>query len=223
LPSKYIPPPASEQELLSHAELLAGKTLGQLARETGLPLPVNHRQHKGWTGKLAELCLGATAASLAEPDFQLIGIELKTVPINRQGKPKESTYVCTLNLADTQNVEWESSIVRKKLSRVLWLPVEADPGISFAQRRFGSAMLWSPDPGAEAILRNDWEEIMDLVVTGNLDQISSSQGSYLQIRPKAASGSTLGKFHNRDGTPSVTLPRGFYLRASFTRSILCEE
>jgi len=219
---KYTNPPDSEQELLAKTGQLAGKSLGQVAREIKLQVPSDQIHHKGWIGKLAELYLGATASNLAEPDFQLIGVELKTVPMNKHGNPKESTYVCTINLSDTTGVQWETSIVRKKLSRVLWLPVEAEPTIPYSQRRFGTALLWSPGPDQESVLQNDWEEIMDLIATGNLDQVSSSQGRYLQIRPKAASGVALGKSYTQDGIPTTTLPRGFYLRASFTRTILSE-
>jgi DNA mismatch repair protein MutH len=205
--------------LLARANTLTGKTLAQLSAATGLPLPANHRHHKGWTGRLAEICLGADAANLAQPDFRLIGVELKTIPINRLGNPGESTYVCMVNLAETAGLQWQASTVRRKLARVLWLPVEGVASIPFAHRRFGTARLWSPDPVQEAVLREDWEEIMELIATGNLDQISSAQGRYLQVRPKAASGKSLGVSFNEDGIRTATLPRGFYLRASFTRTL----
>lgn len=213
------PPPATERDLLARAAQLAGKSLAQAAQEMDLAMPPGMNRHKGWIGTLAECFLGASAANLAEPDFQQLGIELKTVPINRHGYPKESTYVCVINLSGTGSTNWETSLVRKKLSRVLWLPVEGDTGIPLSQRRFGSALLWSPTAEQEAVLRNDWEEIMELIATGNLDQVRSTQGSYLQVRPKAANGAASGRYYAEGGELSLTLPRGFYLRASFTRTL----
>jgi len=216
---KYSSPPATEEELLSRANNLAGKTLRQIAQELDIPMPPNLLRHKGWIGTLAERYLVATASTLAEPDFQRIGVELKTIPVNQSGLPKESTYVTTVTLSEITGSTWETSAVRKKLERVLWLPVESANMIPLAQRRFGSATLWSPTAEQDKILRIDWEEIMELVGTGKLDEVSSALGRYLQIRPKAANALSLGKFYANDGNPASTLPRGFYLRAGFTRSL----
>ena len=164
--------------------------------------------------------LGASAGNLSEPDFQLIGVELKTLPMGASGKPKESTYVCTVPLTDTAGLTWETSTVKRKLNRVLWLPVEAAPNLPLAQRRFGSAILWSPDARQEAVLRDDWQELTDMIGMGELDRISSHYGRYLQIRPKAANARALGQAYDEEGLPAATLPRGFYLRTSFTRQIL---
>lgn len=212
--------PRSEEELLERAGRLAGRTLQRAATNAGLPLPANHRHAKGWTGTVAENFLGATAQNLSEPDFQLIGVELKTLPLGKNGLPRESTYICTVPLVETDRATWETSIVKRKLNRVLWLPVEGDPDIPFAERRFGTAFLWTPDVHQEILLRQDWEELMDMVVLGELDRIGSRLGRILQIRPKAANASSLGRFWDEDGNPAATLPRGFYLRASFTKEIL---
>jgi DNA mismatch repair protein MutH len=214
-----IPSPKSEQELLIRADQLAGKTINNIALSLDLIVPENQNHHKGWTGNLAELFLGATASNRSEPDFQNIGVELKTIPMTKPGNPKESTYVCTLNLTETAGASWHTSSVYKKLKRVLWLPIESNPTIPLKDRRFGSAKLWSPDKSQETILKNDWEEIMELASTGDLDMISSSLGIYLQIRPKAANARSLGKSFSREGRATTTLPRGFYLRTSFTRTL----
>jgi DNA mismatch repair protein MutH len=119
-------PPDSEEELMTRAEKMAGKTLFQIAQTLNVNVPDNQSHHKGWTGQLAELYLGATASNLAEPDFQNIGVELKTIPMAKNGTPKESTYICTVNLTNTAGINWETSVIKKKLTRVLWLPVESD-------------------------------------------------------------------------------------------------
>lgn len=205
---------------MQRAGQLAGKTLGQIAETLGLSVPADQRRAKGWVGGLMERYLGATATSLSEPDFQYIGVELKTLPVNYNGRPKESTYVCTVPLMELSALNWESSNVKQKLAKVLWVPVEADPSISLARRRAGSPFLWTPNPEQEAILRGDWEELMEMVCLGELDQISSRQGRYLQIRPKAANARSLTRTITETGEFGLTLPRGFYLRPAFTYSLL---
>lgn len=218
-----VTPPRSDQELLRRAQDLAGKTIRQTAQETGMVVPVDPKRAKGWVGEMAERCLGATAGNRSEPDFQFLNVELKTLPLGDNGRPKESTYVCTVALTDIHGQQWLKSAVKKKLSKILWLPVEADDSIDFLQRRFGSAFLWSPGEEDERILENDWNELMEMITTGRLDQISASHGEYLQIRPKAANARSLGKSFDEEGRISETLPRGFYLRTSFTNKILARH
>jgi len=218
-----VSPPRSEAELITKARDIAGLTLQQLAARANWPLPDSLHKAKGWIGQLVEQQLGATAASLPEPDFQHIGVELKTLPVNQQGLPRESTYVCTVPLIDNAGQQWHSSWVRRKLQRVLWLPIEAEPEIPLAARRIGSALLWSPSPQQESVLQQDWEELTDLIVTGQLEQISARQGTWLQIRPKAANARALCTTYDAEGLPAETLPRGFYLRTAFTRQILAGQ
>lgn len=212
-------PPLSEKILLESASEIAGKTLQQIAKQQGLATPDDQLHNKGWVGQLIELSLGASAGSRPEPDFQHIGVELKTLPLNRSGSPKESTFVCAINLSKIES-HWEESLVKHKLSRVLWIPIEADPEIPLAARRIGSAILWSPDKKQETALKRDWQELMDIIAIGELEQITAHQGKYLQVRPKAANTRALTKGTDSEGEEILTLPRGFYLRTSLTRQIL---
>lgn len=215
-----VSPPKSEEQLLKRARQLAGLTLADLAIKFNQTIPKDTRHAKGWIGQLVETTLGATASSLAEPDFQLIGIELKTLPLTNSGKPKESTYVCTVPLTNLHEQEWSSCWLKRKLQRVLWLPIEADKRIPLASRHIGNAILWSPDEDEATQLQQDWEELMELVCLGKLDQITSHMGRYLQIRPKGANAKSLTTTLDEEGNTIQTLPRGFYLRPEFTQQIL---
>ena len=216
----HVTPPQTTTELEARARALAGVSVGELAQHAGVKLPTEPCQAKGWLGQLIESRLGATAGPRAEPDFQAIGVELKTLPLNRHGRPRESTYVCTVPLTSTGDHVWETSWVRRKLSKVLWIPVEADPGIALARRRIGFPLLWSPTPEQAEMLRRDWEELMDMVCLGRLEEITARHGVCLQIRPKAANSRALRIATGAGGEQTLSLPRGFYLRSSFTAQIL---
>lgn len=216
----YTPPPQSEAELLERCREAAGRPLGELAARHNVAVPADLRRHKGWVGQLIEVVLGADAASLAEPDFRAIGVELKTLPVDAAGRPRESTYVCTVPLEDGIGETWETSWIRRKLARVLWLPIEAEPTIPLPERRLGTALLWSPDDEEAALLRTDWEELMEMVCTGGLEEVTARLGQVLQIRPKAANARVLTAAVGREGERVLTNPRGFYLRPAFTRRIL---
>jgi DNA mismatch repair protein MutH len=139
-----IAPPESEAELLSRVWDLAGLTLGELGARVDVEVPDESVRGKGVAGQILEKALGATAASRAEPDFVRLGIELKTIPLDAAGKPKESTFVCSISLSAMADTDWEQSVVLKKLSKVLFVPVEAASETPLRDRRIGRAYLWEP-------------------------------------------------------------------------------
>ena len=183
-------------------------------------MPANPKNAKGWTGELLEICLGATAGNRSVPDFEALGIELKTMPLNAQLRPKESTFVCHAALHGTTEQRWEDSPVYAKLQRVLWVPIEADPDIELALRRVGEVFLWSPSTKDWQILRCDWEEHMETIALGHIEQIDGRRGEYLQIRPKGYSSQDRTTTFDATGEKVSANPRGFYLRRSFTAKIL---
>ena len=215
-----LKPPASPEELLERAGAFAGSTLGALAARSALPVPEDLRRAKGWVGGLFELSLGATAKSRAVPDFEALGIELKTLPVRLDGQPLETTFVCTIPLLDMARVEWEQSGVFRKLRRVLWVPVEGTRSTPVANRRIGTPLLWSPSPEEDADLRFDWEELAGMIGRGRVEDLTGHLGRYLQVRPKARDSHARRRATGMDGAGITALPRGFYLRTSFTARIL---
>lgn len=213
-------PPASEAELLDRAQAFAGCTLAELAATLRLPLPVDPRRAKGWAGQLVETALGAPSAGTAGPDFPGLGVELKTIPVTAAGRPRESTWVCTAPMADVTGLRWETSLVRAKLSRVLWVPTVDGTDRDFRSRRVGAPLLWSPSAEEEATIRADWEEFMEDIALGRIRAISGRRGIALQLRPKAADSREREWTTDEEGAPVLANPRGFYLRASFTAQIL---
>jgi len=205
---------------MDSAYFLAGKTLGEIAHRQAIPIPPNLKRAKGWVGELLEAALGASAGSRPVPDFESIGVELKSIPLNARHKPQESTFVSSVPLIDTVGLKWSSSVVKAKLDRVLWVPVEAAHRIPIANRRIGRPILWSPSPEDSAILQADWEEHIERIALGKLDELGAQLGTYLQIRPKALNKQDRTPATGGNGTRTAALPRGFYLRTILTRKIL---
>lgn len=216
-------PPQTEQELLSRAQALAGLTLGELAAQAGIIPPPDLRRDKGWVGQLLEWHLGASAGSKPVPDFIELGIELKTIPIGYHGRPLETTFVCVAPLIGLHGLNWENSHIRHKLAKVLWVPVEGERDIPLADRHVGSPLLWQPSEEEENQLRQDWEELMDMIVLGQVELITAKHGEVLQLRPKAANNKALTEAYGANGQPIKTLPRGFYIKTHFTAAILAKH
>ena len=212
--------PQTLEQLLSQAQSIAGLTFGELADELHIPVPPDLKRDKGWVGMLLEHALGATAGSKAEQDFSHLGVELKTLPINAEGYPLETTFVSLAPLVQNSGVKWENSHVRHKLSCVLWMPIEGSRHIPLRERHIGAPILWKPTAEQERQLKQDWEELMDLIVLGKLDQITARIGEVMQLRPKGVNSRAVTKGIGKNGEIIDTLPLGFYLRKEFTAQIL---
>ena len=116
------------EALLAHARALVGVELGALADALGLPVPVGRVRTKGWSGQVIEHELGVAVGGARGPDFAALGIELKTVPVTPALVPLESTAVCQIDPIAIAGESWETSYVREKLARVLFVALEVPAG-----------------------------------------------------------------------------------------------
>ena len=213
--------PTSEVELMHRADALAGRSLADIAGEHAWAVPPDLKRHKGWIGDLVERGLGVQGAGYAGPDIPELGVEIKTIPVDERGKPRESSWVCKAPMERLALGSWMDSPVRKKLARVLWVPVlgEGAP----AGRRIGAPLLWSPSAEQEELLAEDWHLLAELIGEGEVWQWKAHHGKALQVRPKAARGDDWVWVLDTEGEWVRTSPLGFYLRARFTAGVLAEE
>jgi len=210
----------SEKDLIEKYKSISGLTFAQLAANLNLAIPIKPLQRKGFIGMAIELALGANSGNKSQPDFNDLGIELKTLPLNSLGKVAESTFVTAIPLLTINKQSWKTSQCYAKLKNVLWIPIEDDDRVVYGERRIGEGIIWSPNSNDEQVLANDWEELTSLIITGQIDKINASLGEYLQIRPKGANSKSLCYCYDEFGNKTKTMPRGFYLRSSFTTRIL---
>lgn len=212
--------PKSEEELIARSQQLAGLSLGEVANEAGIVIPENLNKAKGWAGLLLEQVLGASAGSKPEPDFPHLGIELKSLPINRYGKPLETTFVCVAPLTGLVGINWQNCHLKHKLAKVLWVPIIAERDIPVADRVIATPFMWSPSIEEEKLLADDWQELTDMIVLGEVENIAGKHGQVLQLRPKAANSHAKTKAFDKHGNAFMTLPRGFYLKTHFTEMLV---
>lgn len=218
-----IQPPHTKEECTHRAEMIAGMKLAELAQALQETVPTNTTHAKGWVGQLIEKALGAQSGSQPLPDFPGLGIEIKTVPVDEKGTPFETTYVCTAPLTLSETMRWEKSVVRDKLKCVLWVPYQGIPSLPLNRRLIGFPLLWHLDAETESILTRDFEELVELILNGKVEYIRAELGAFLHIRPKAARGSSRTKGIGEEGQIIKTLPRGFYLRKTFTEKLFKEH
>lgn len=208
--------------LLAHARALIGAELGEIAEGLGLPVPSGTVRTKGWSGQILEHELGAVVGGQRGPDFAALGVELKTVPVGDGLVPRESTAVCQIDPIAIAADSWESSYVREKLRRVLFVALQvSEDDDSVGARRVAAVRLWSPDAHEERALRDDFDLfVRGYFRRGRVDEISGHLGQVMQVRPKGRNARDLRDGYDAQGRPTRVGKCGFYLRPAFVAAIL---
>lgn len=218
--------------ILIKAKSLQGYNLEDLHNYLNISSPKSIIKSKGHTGQLIELLLGASATSKPIPDFPELGLEIKTLPIDNNHKVLETTYVCTAPVLSNLNNKnyknnfiFEESVVYKKLNLVLWVPIiynyknKIQNSNIYTNRIIGQSFIWHPSIKELNLIKTDWIELTEMLILGQADKVSSHYGEVLQIRPKAANSNSITTSTDMEGNKIKTLPRGYYLRTSFTQRI----
>ena len=165
--------------------------------------------------------LGVAIGGARGPDFQALGIELKTVPVTPALLPLESTAVCQIDPIAIAGESWETSYVRAKLARVLFVALEVPEGArSVGDRRVAAVTLWAPGPDDDAVLRGDFDLfVREYFRRGRAAEITGHLGAALQVRPKGRDATDLRAAYDAAGKPTRIGKMGFYLRPTFVRQI----
>lgn len=219
---RLVLPPASSGELLDRAQALAGQTMGTIAHAHERAVPADLRRNKGWVGDTVERALGAGAGNKQAPDFEHLGIELKTVPLDASGRPLEATFVTQVAQPHSLfDVTWSESPTRHKLEHVLWVGVDGQRTMPVAERRIRCALLWRPSDAQWSVIAEDWHELMDLLRMGHAEELNTTIGEALHCRPKSATGDRAWSIDS-DGKRVAGTRLGFYLRPKFVGGLLAE-
>jgi DNA mismatch repair protein MutH len=211
--------------LLAHVRALVGVELGELADRLGADVPAlaaARDRSKGWAGQIVERELGVNPDGRPGPDFARLGIELKTVPVDGRLVPRESTAVCQIDPIAIAGESWETSAVRHKLRRVLFVAVEwpVSPH-AVVDRRISAARLWIPSRLEERVLRTDFELfVREYFRCGRAGAITGHLGQALQVRPKGKNAADLRPAYDESGRPIRVGRMGFYLRPAFVSGVL---
>lgn len=208
---------ARARALLATARSWAGRAVDDVARPDLARSRADGPRNKGGVGQRLELALGL-APRFDDVDDPSSGVEVKTLPfrVDAAGRPRtlEATFVTSATASDLVHETWATSRARKKLTRVLFIPVERDT------ETVGTAFLYEPDAMTLDVLRHDWEDLADLVARGLGFACSSRRGTILHLRPKARDASVVTHV-DVVGEDDVALrPQGFYLRRSFTQALV---
>lgn len=215
-----IAPPQTLHQLQQHLAEIQGKTISEISERLGVEVISDLRLNTGWIGNLIETSLGAVAGSKPTQDFPQLGIELKSVSMSSSGKVLNDIFVSSLPLETFMLQGWETSHLLYKLQHVLFVPVENQAEISIGERKVGQGVFWQPNAQQLEQLFADWQQIMELITCGDLNQLKSNIGTALCVKVKALSKLQSKAIIDQEGYKQRVVPLSFYLRRNFVQNIL---
>lgn len=150
-------------------------------------------------------------------EFARFGIEVKTVPVDAQGRIVEAMSFPAFHHEELIFEEWETSDLLGRLNRLLIVPVHRGKKAPLAQTRLGTPFFWSPTEEELVGIGAEWERFRHLIEIGQArDLPRQSETTYIHVRPKA-----------RDATDRDFAPGGFdvirkcfWLNQAYVRRIL---
>ncbi len=163
------------------------------------------------------------------PDFKEAGVELKTTPLVRRPRagvvPKERLVFGMIDYMSVHQEEFESSCFLAKNRRLMVLWYLHETGVPMGDLRFVAAKLVDLDALPEvdrAIIREDWEAIVQRVRDGQAELLGSASTPtrYLEALTKARN----EKQRRSQANGSVKAkPRAFAFKQSFVKSLIRGE
>ena len=213
--------PQTMAELEQRLHLIMGRSIGELTQLSKLNVAA-YATAKGFAGQLVELFLGAHAHNQSGPDFTKLGIELKTVPVGFDLMPQEHTFICAADLAPRHMIPFAQSALFHKMQHMLFVMLLAprNAGLSMGERRILGYFFFDLTGEHRQQVETDYNEMQELLLSHQFDQLTSSLGNVLQLRPRGLPGKDVVAVHDEEGQLIYTKTRGYYLRSSFTRTLL---
>jgi DNA mismatch repair protein MutH len=190
-----------------------GKTVKEIAKDTNYKSGL--AKSKSLKHELLVRILSNGKSSV--PELEKAAIEMKTITLNRNGKPKEHMSFPSFKFMEIVNEEWVDSSFCEKIEKKFLLVIFqiGEDG----QERLFNAIYWNMPYQDRNEVRKVWEETKSRVAINAKDLPKVSENSIAHVRPKA-----------RDGNDKIPTPQGdlhvkqcFWLNRDYLLSVIEEN
>ena len=170
----------SKESILKYALNLKGKTFGELDKFNRL----KNKKNKGSLGHvIEESYFGYDINSDSNPDFSVAGIELKVTPFkinkNKTISAKERLVLNIIDYNEEYKHDFYDSSFWNKSKMMLLVFYEWKPEVKQEDYIIKDVILYEFNEDDLAIIKNDWQIIIDKIKQGKAHEISESDTSYL--------------------------------------------
>jgi DNA mismatch repair protein MutH len=206
------------EELLIKSKEAQGKTFGEI----DLTKRLANENAKGGLGQvIEESFFGYSINSIAKPDFEHLGVELKVTPFkrNKNGSisAKERLVLNIINYMEEVQAHFHTSSFWKKNQKLLLMFYEWLPDVKREDYRIYKSILFTyPDADLE-IIKQDWELIVSKIRAGKAHELSESDTIYLGACPKGANKRSL---RQQPFSQEPAMQRAFALKQSYMTALV---
>ena len=187
--------------------------------------PIEYIEKNGGKGSLGqmveELYFQIENNSRPEADFAEAGMELKCTPLKKSNKDKyliKERLVCNMiDYVQVVNEDFEHSHFYLKCQLMLLLFYLHVQGADKLDLEFLISILWRFPEKDLAIIRHDYETIINKIKSGKAHELSEGDTLYLGACRKGQKGDALRKQPN---SPEMAVGRAFSLKPAYMRTIL---
>ncbi|KXB62566.1 Sau3AI family type II restriction endonuclease [Olsenella sp. DNF00959] len=180
--------PKSIESIIEYAVRLEGHTLREFIGLQSIDDP--HKRRGAFGDALEKDYFNLELNSNPNPDFEEVGLELKSTPLRRNSKgklsAKERLTVGQINYMDIVNERFETSHFLKKINDVLIVSYEWEKNISPVDYVVKLVFRWRIPEEDLPQIRHDWETVVQKIRDGRAEDISCSDTIYLEAATKAA-------------------------------------
>ncbi|QJC37502.1 hypothetical protein GJU02_02060 [Enterobacteriaceae endosymbiont of Donacia thalassina] len=211
----------NENILFLRAKLITGYYIIDIIRWLNYKISDNFKKDKGIIGKLIEFYLiGKKNNNFLNQDIPYLGIEIKTITINIKNKIINDIFICSFPLVNKNVVLFYKSNLYNKLSKILWIPIIIkNINTPILMRKIGKPFFWTPSIDEKIKLNYDWNNLMKLLILGEITNINSYNGFILLVKNKGIK-RQLTKTINSMGEIISIIPKSFYLKKKFLNSLI---
>jgi len=208
----------TEEELVYKAKQAEGKTFGEIDKSGR----IENERAKGQLGQIIEESFfGYEVNSNSEPDFAELGIELKVTPVRRNKNgtlsAKERLVLNIINYHEEVQTKFENSSVWNKNQEILMMFYEWIPKVKRAEYQILKSYLHKFPEDDLAIIKQDWEFIVQKIIDGRAHELSEADTNYLAASTKGANRSSL---RTQPFNEVMAMQRAFSLKQSYMTTLV---
>ena len=214
--------PSSKSSILSHAQLLLGKSLKDLYVDAKIP-----NSGRGSMGICVEKYhFKYEPNSEAAPDFPDAGVELKCTPLKLVADgsmvPKERLVLNIIDYIKEGKASFENSSFFKKNKLILLMFYLHEKGIPVIEMIFKIIRLWNFPEIDLKIIRDDWEKLHWKMTHGLAQEISEGDTLYLGACTKGSKAGAEMRKQLVEGAP-LAQQRAYSIKPKYLKTIILDS
>lgn len=213
---KWLKGESFEDYIMKHFYPFMGKTCAEIESSIGIGIGSNNKQYYH---TLALAMLGIRNKKRVK-ELEGANIELKTVRIKHNGKPKESTPFPAFRYEELVEQTWETSDFHTQLDRTILFIVYSfnskDTDVDKKDLTFKGAFFWNIPEEDMDVIGKVWEDTRDKIDAGVFDDfVKESDERIAHIRPHAKDKNDTYPFRGMNLTK-----KSFWFNSNYVKRII---